>query len=99
VKDYNIKQVINILENNPTIKLSKHSMDRWFKRDIDMSYLEKCLNTLPLGIMKQNFNLFKLFYPHNSRKTLDICIVVDINDYCEIEIVTVFESNKSVRER
>jgi len=64
VKDYNIKQVINILESNPKIKISKHSMDCWFERDIDMNYVEKYLNTLPLGIMNQNFNLFKLLYSH-----------------------------------
>ena len=99
MRDYDIKQIINILESNPKIKISKHSMDRWFERDIDMNYVEKCLNMLPLGLMKQNFNLFKLLYPHQSKETFDIAIVIDVNDYCEIDILTVFESKISYRER
>ena len=98
MKDYDIKQVIDILESNHTIRVSKHSMDRWFMREVDLDYVEECLNTLPVAIIKQNLNLFKLLYPHNSKK-LDIAIIIDINDYCEIKIVTIFESKLSYRVR
>lgn len=98
MRDYDIKQIIDIIESNPTIRISKHSMDRWFERDIDLVYVEKCLNTLPVAIIKQNLNLFKLLYPHKSKK-LDIAVVIDVNDYCEIEIVTIFESALSYRVR
>ena len=56
MRDYDIKQIIDIIESNPTIRVSKHSMDRWFMRDIDLDYVEKCLNTLPTAIIKQNLN-------------------------------------------
>jgi len=99
VRDYDIKQVINILESNPYIRLSKHGMDRWLLRDIDLNYVKKCLNTLPVAIIKQNFNLFKLLYPHKSKNTFDIAIIIDIDDDENLEIVTIMISKISYRVR
>ena len=99
MRDYDIKQVINILESDPNISLSKHSMDRWFLRDIDLDHVKECLNTLPVAIIKQNYNLFKLLYPHKSRKTFDIAIIIHIDDFENLKIVTIMISKQSCRIR
>jgi hypothetical protein len=72
------------LESNPTIRTTKHSLDRWLQRDVDLDYIYECLNMIPLAIIKQNLNLFKLLYSHNTKKSLDLAIIIGINDFQEI---------------
>ena len=68
-------------------------MERSNERNIKIEYITKCLTNLtPLGITKTRENRFKLIYPHKQASE-DLYIVIEIDDYQEIEIITIYTFN------
>ena len=38
------------------------------------------LNTIPLAISKTYYNRFKLIYPHETKPTMDLYVIIEISD-------------------
>ena len=43
-------------------------------------------------------NRFKLIYSHETKKTMDLYIIIEINDYGNISVVTAYVDDKRRRE-
>ena len=52
-----------------------------------------------MGIIKQDYNKFRLYFEHNQRPTKDISLVIGINDNREVKFVTVMETYRNQRVR
>ena len=62
------------------------------------NYIMDCLsNQIPLSISKTYINRFKLIYPHETKKTLDLYIIIEVNDG-DISVITAYPKNKKRRE-
>ena len=72
-------------------------LDNWFERDYNLNYVANCLvNEVPLSISKTCENRFKLIYPHEND---DLYIIIVIDDFDNVEVLTVYSFNKRRRER
>ena len=100
--DYNIEDAQRIIKSfdSADLRLDNHVLDNWFDREINFDYLFECLkNKMLVGISKTRENRFKLIYPHDRIKTKDLYIVVEIDDFEKIRIITVYTYSKSRRLR
>lgn len=100
--DYNIEDAQRILKSfdYSNLRLEDHVLDNWFERDNDFSYIYDCLsNAMLLGISKTTENRFKLIYPHNKSNSKDFYIVIKIDDFENISVITAYSFSKSRRER
>lgn len=59
------------------------------------AYLKK----IPLGINKTSENRFKLIYPNEINRNMDLYIIIEIDDYRNIKVITAYNFNKNRRER
>ncbi len=76
-----------------------HILDNWFERDYNLNYVANCLvNEVPLSISKTCENRFKLIYPHENKND-DLYIIIVIDDFDNVEVLTVYSFNKRRRER
>lgn len=102
MKDYNINEAINIInaQNPNTLQIVPHLQQRELERDFELNYLIECLlNQIPLSISKTTHNRFKLIYPHETKPTLDLYIIISINDNENITIISAYPKNKNRRQR
>lgn len=102
MRDYNINEVIKILKHhNPNeIYASPHILENCFERNYSLNYVfVSLLEKIPLSISKTCENRFLLIYPHETIKSQDLYIVIEIDDYEKITIVTVYCFDKRRRER
>ena len=100
--NFNIEDVQNILRkcNVNDLVVHPHILDNWFERDYNLNYVANCLvNEVPLSISKTCENRFKLIYPHEKNKNDDLYIIIVIDDFDNVEVLTVYSFNKSRRER
>ena len=100
--DYNIKEAQDIIQNyNPNLlRFDKHIFKDWFERGYTHQYVAKCLfGEIPLGINKTTENRFKLIYPHEKNKNMDLYIIIEIDDYRNITVITAYVFDKRRRER
>ena len=68
--------------------------------DRNLNYVNDCLiNEIPFGINKTSENRFKLIYPHEKINTLDLYIIIEIDDFEQVSIITVYSFDKRRRER
>ena len=82
------------------ISIHPHILDNYFERDYSLNYVLECLlNKIPLSISKTCENRFLLIYPHETIKSKDLYVVIEIDDYEKITIITVYDFNKRRRER
>ncbi len=91
--DYNIQEAQDILKNyNPNLlRFDKHIFKDWFERGYTHQYdVAECLfEKIPLGINKTTENRFKLIYPHEKNKNMDLyIIIIEIDDYRNIKAIT-----------
>lgn len=101
MKDYNIEDPQRILKTcNPNeINMVNHVLDKWFNRGYNFAYIFDCLlNKIPLAIIKQKKNRFKIIYPHETIKSQDLYIIIEIEDDKKILIITVYSFDKRRRE-
>lgn len=100
--DYNIEDAQRILKSfdYANLRLENHVLDNWFERDVNFNYIYDCLSSkMLLSISKTNENRFKLIYPHEIIKTKDFYIIIEIDDFEMIKVITAYSFNKARRER
>ena len=101
MRDYNIDEAREILKSqNPNnLKIIPHVEERWLERDFEINYTVDCLlNTVPLSITKTYYNRFKLIYPHETKSTMDLYVIIEISDNENVSIITVYPEEKKRRE-
>ena len=99
--NYNIQEAQDIIKNhNPnSLQFDKHIFKNWFERGYTHKYTAKCLlEKIPLGINKTTENRFKLIYPNEINRNMDLYII-EIDDYRNIKVITAYNFNKNRRER
>lgn len=102
MRNYNIKEAQRILksQDSQSITLVNHVLDNWFERDYNLNYVNDCLiNEIPLGIIKTRENRFKLIYPHDKISTRDLYIIIEIDEFERVSIITIYSFDKRRRER
>ncbi|MDO5841753.1 MAG: hypothetical protein Q4Q24_00595 [Methanobrevibacter ruminantium] len=102
MKDYNIYEVIKILNNHDPndLKIIPHLQERWLERDFRINYIVDCIsNEIPLSISKTRMNRFKLVYPHETKITMDLYVIIEIDENSIITIITAYPNDKRRRER
>ena len=73
--------------------------ERWLERDFKINYTVDCLvNNIPLSISKTNYNRFKLIYPHETKPTMDLYVIIEISDDENVSVITVYPEEKKRRE-
>lgn len=100
--DYNINEAQCIINDyNPSLlRFDKHIFKNWFERGFTHEYISKCLfEKIPLGINKTSENRFKLIYPNEINRNMDLYIIIEIDDYRNIKVITAYNFNKNRRER
>ena len=101
VRDYNIDEAREILKSQDpnNLKIIPHVEERWLERDFEINYTVDCLvNKIPLSISKTYYNRFKLIYPHETKPTMDLYVIVEISDEGDVSVITVYPDEKKRRE-
>ncbi|MBQ2665769.1 hypothetical protein [Methanobrevibacter sp.] len=101
VRDYNIDEAREILKSQDpnNLKIIPHVEERWLERDFKINYTVDCLiNKIPLSISKTYYNRFKLIYPHETKPTMDLYVIIEISDDENISVITVYPEEKKRRE-
>lgn len=102
--EYSFRQGDKILQkliesDDKNYVLSSHLESRANLRKIDLNYIKTMLlNEEPLGVLSSRKNRFKVYYPSENNKDLDLIIVIAIDDDEKIIGVTTFEDIKTYRE-
>jgi len=66
-------------------------LKRSVQRKVPIKYIEKCIKSIePLGISKTMENRFMLIYPHETKSSEDVYIIIEIDDYQEIMVITTY---------
>lgn len=101
VRDYNIDETREILKSQDpdNLKIISHVEERWLERDFKINYTVDCLiNKIPLSISKTYYNRFKLIYPHETKPTMDLYVIIEISDDENVSVITVYPEEKKRRE-
>ena len=101
MRDYNIDEAREILKSqNPNhLKIIPHVEERWLERDFEINYTVDCLlNTIPLAISKTYYNRFILIYPHETKPTMDLYVIIEISDDENVTVITAYPEEKKRRE-
>ena len=101
MKDYNIDEAREILksQNPDDLKIIPHVEKRWLERDFEINYLVNCLlNNIPLSISKTYYNRFKLIYPHETKTSKDLYVIIEISYDENVTIITAYPEEKTRRE-
>lgn len=78
---------------------TNHLKSRANIRKINLDYIEKMLlNEEPLGVLSSRKNRFKVYYPSENHKDLDLIVVIAIDEDEKIVGVTAFEDKKTYRQ-
>ena len=102
MRDYNIDEARAILKNyDPDdLRIIPHLQERWLERDFKINYIVDCLlNEIPLSISKTMVNRFKLIYPHETKPSMDLYVIIEIDEYGIVKIITAYPNDKRRRER
>ena len=101
MRDYDIDEARDILKSQDPVnlKIIPHVEERWLERDFEINYTVDCLlNKVPLSISKTYYNRFKLIYPHETKSTMDLYVIIEISDNENVSIITVYPEEKKRRE-
>lgn len=107
MRDYSVDDVVEILRNldetsidEDSFRDTKHAMysNNYRNKNLNLMY-DALLNKQHVGVLKSNYNSFKIFYKHPSKKSKDLCIVIAINDNSGVSIITTYLENKERRVR
>lgn len=102
MRDYSIEEAIEIINScdDSFMPDTKHFDVRNVQRIGDFGLIFDTFLYNPLmGIIKQDYNKFRLYFQHNLRPTKDISLVISINDNREVKFVTVMETYRNQRVR
>lgn len=100
MKDYNLYQVSKILQetNINNVQIRRHVLDNYFDRNYTLEDIENSFNNkIPVSITKENYDKFKILYEFKENE--DLCIIISVSDYEDVEIITVYLENKNKRVR
>jgi hypothetical protein len=107
--EYDIKQVIAILDNLKEIEITeenlretRHTNYRFGRRSLQFSrsaVYSSLINKVPVGISKSNYNTFKIVHEHPQRKSQDIYIVIAIDEGENVKLITVYSHYRKRRVR
>ena len=98
--DYTIEEAIEIINScDETFKPdTKHLNIRNVQRMADLGLIFETFLYNPLmGIIKQNYNKFRLYFEHNYKPSKDISLVIGINDNRTVSFVTVILTDRNKR--
>jgi len=107
VKVYSVDDVVKILKNLDIISISedffrdtRHVIysNNYRNKNNSLIY-DVLLNKQHVGVLKSDYNSFKVFYEHPFKKSKDLCIVISINDNNGVKIITTFLEKKEKRVR
>ena len=102
MRDYSIEEAIEIINScdQSFMPDTKHFDVRNIQRIGAFGLIFETFLYNPLmGIIKQDYNKFRLYFQHNLRTTKDISLVISINDNREVKFVTVMETYRNQRVR
>ena len=102
MKDYSIEEAIEIINScdESFVADTKHFDIRNVQRigDLGLIFQTFLYNQL-MGIIKQDYNKFRLYFEHSQKPTKDISLVIGINDNKDVKFVTVMETYRNQRVR
>ncbi len=101
MRDYNIDEAREILKNHDPddLRIIPHFQERWLERDFEIDYVVDCLlNEIPLSISKTMVNHFKLIYPHETKPSMDLYVIIEIDEYGIVKMITAYPNDKRRRE-
>ena len=102
MRDYSIEEAIEIINSCDEFFVpdTKHFGVKNIQRigDFDLIF-ETFLHNPLMGIIKQDYNKFRLYFEHNQRPTKDISLVIGINDNRTVNFITVMETYRNQRVR
>ena len=82
------------------MRIIPHLQERWLERDFEIDYVVDCLlNEIPLSISKTMVNRFKLIYPHETKPSMDLYVIIEIDEYGIVKMITAYPNDKRRRER
>ena len=101
MKDYSLREALNIfcnVDQSAIVHLKFHFQDKNHKRHVNPElWIKSFFNHDLWGLMKQEYNKFKLCYKHPIKKHKDLYLVVAINDDNSMSMLTTYEGNISRR--
>lgn len=102
MKDYSIEEAIEIINScdESFVADTKHFDIRYVQRigDLGLIFQTFLYNQL-MGIIKQDYNKFRLYFEHSQKPTKDISLVIGINDNRTVNFITVMETYRNQRVR
>ena len=100
MRDYSIEEAIEIINqcDESIMPDSKHFNLRNIQRIDDLGLIFETFLYKPLmGILKQDYNKFRLYFEHATKSSKDLSLVIVINDNRTIKFLTIIETLKSKR--
>lgn len=100
MRDYSIEEAIEIINNcdESFNHDTKHFDVRNVQRIDDFGLVFNTFLFNPLmGIIKQDYNKFRLYFEHDRKPSKDISLVIGINDNRIVNFVTVILTDRSKR--
>ena len=102
MRNYTVEEAINIISNcnYSDIQESYHYLRRNSERINDLDLIQKTiLNNTLVGILKQDYNKFNVYYEHEYKPKYDLNIIILLTDEEKLKLITVIENLRSKRER
>lgn len=100
--DYTIEEAIHIINqcDESFTPDTRHFNLRNLQRIADFGLIFNTFLYKPLmGIVKQDYNKFRLNYEHEHKPTKDITLVIGINDNKTISFITIILTDRNKRVR
>lgn len=100
MKEYTIEDAIEIIKNcdKTQISVTRHFHIRNEKRNDDLSLVYETFLTNEIkGILKQDFNKFKVIFEHKTKPSEDMNIIFIILEDNTLRFITTFNSPKKQR--
>ena len=101
MKDYSIEEAFNLINNCDKYNITdtRHFSIRNIQRSIDMDLVYRILLNKPIvGILKQDFDKFKVYYEHESKVSEDLILIIGVEDG-GINLITTFSTSRQQRLR
>ena len=96
-----MKDALNVFCNVnelSAVHLKFHFHEKNHERHLNPElWIKSFLNHRLLGIMKQEYNKFKLCYKHPNKKQKDLYLIAVINEDESVSMLTTYEGNISRR--
>ncbi len=102
MKDFDIEDALRIIQNcdENSIKDTRHFRFRNVQRNYDSDLIYQTLLFKPIvGILKQDYNKFKIYYEHEIKISEDIILIIAIEENNLINLITTFSTSKQQRLR